>query len=112
MKYVAFIDTLGFKQRIQSISHEEAVEVIRQFNQSVYNLWREMGLDQDETIKGRTFSDSFIIHSQRDSDAELEKIIKFLIQLYKASITQSDLPLRGFFQFLGLFLVQKAALNP
>lgn len=95
MKYVAFIDTLGFKQRIQSISHEEAVEVIRQFNQSVYNLWRELGLDRDETIKGRTFSDSFIIHSQGNTDIELEKIIKFLIRLYKTSITESDLPLRG-----------------
>lgn len=95
MKYVAFIDTLGFKQRIQSISHEEAVEVIRQFNQSVYNLWSELGLDFDETIKGRTFSDSFIIHSQGDSIAELEKIVKFLVRLYKSSITQCDLPLRG-----------------
>jgi hypothetical protein len=95
MKYVAFIDTLGFKQRIQSISHEEAVEVIRQFNQSVYNLWSAMGLDHDDSIKGRTFSDSFIIHSSSDSDAELDKILKFLIRLYKTSITQSDLPLRG-----------------
>jgi hypothetical protein len=95
MKYVAFIDTLGFKQRIQSIPHEQAVEVIRQFNQSVYNLWRDMGLDRDETIKGRTFSDSFIIHSRADTDIELEKIIKFLIRLYKTSITKSDLPLRG-----------------
>lgn len=95
MKYVAFIDTLGFKQRIQSISHEEAVEVIRQFNQSVYDLWSEMGLDLDETIKGRTFSDSFIIHSQSDSNEELEKILRFIVRLYKTSITQSDLPLRG-----------------
>ena len=95
MRYVAFIDTLGFKQKIQSISHEEAVEVIQQFNQSVYNLWREMGLDRDEIIKGRTFSDSVIIHSQGDTINELEKIIQFLIRLYKSSITQIDLPVRG-----------------
>ena len=95
MKYVAFIDTLGFKQRINSISHEEAVEVIRQFNQSVYNLWSEMNLDNDESIKGRTFSDSFIIHSRSNTIEELDKILKFLIRLYKISITNSDLPLRG-----------------
>lgn len=95
MKYVAFVDTLGFKQRITSISHEEAVEVISQFNQSVYDLWREMNLNNDETIKGRTFSDSFIIHSTGNSNQELEKILNFLIRLYKISITKSDLPLRG-----------------
>jgi len=95
MRYVAFIDTLGFKQRITKISHEEAVEVIRQFNQSIYNIWRDMGLNNDDTIKGRTFSDSVIVHSQQDSKEELEKIIKFLIRIYKESIIQCDLPLRG-----------------
>lgn len=95
MRYVAFIDTLGFKQRITKISHEEAVEVIRQFNQSIYNIWRDMELNNDDTIKGRTFSDSVIVHSQHDSKEELEKIIKFLIRIYKESIIQCDLPLRG-----------------
>ena len=95
MKYVAFIDTLGFKQKITTIPHEQAVEVIRQFNQSVYNLWQEMGLHNDDTIRGRTFSDSLIIHSTGNSQIELEKIVNFLIRLYKVSITKSDLPLRG-----------------
>lgn len=95
MKYVAFVDTLGFTQRINSISHEEAVDVIRKFNQSVYNLWREMGLDKDDRINGRTFSDSFIIHSIGDSNEDLKKILDFLIRLYKISIAESYLPLRG-----------------
>src|SRR5690348_12483561 len=94
-KYVAFIDTLGFKKRIQSIPHKEAVEVIRLFNQSVYNLWQEMGLDVDNKMHGRTFSDSFVINSQGDSNEELKNIIGFLIRLYRNSITKSDLPLRG-----------------
>lgn len=95
MKYVAFIDTLGFKQRINSISHEAAVEVIKQFNQSVYDLWHEMGLDNDASIKGRTFSDSLIIHSQNNTDEELHKILRFLTKLYKVSIVNLGLPLRG-----------------
>lgn len=95
MRYVAFIDTLGFKQRITKISHEEAVEVIRKFNQSIYNIWQEMELNRGNSIKGRTFSDSVIVHSQRDSIEELEKILKFLVRIYKESIIQCDLPLRG-----------------
>lgn len=96
MKYVAFIDTLGFKQKIKSISHQEAVEVIKEFNQMVYNLWNEMNLNSAaNSIKGRTFSDSFIIHSQNDTNEELDRILEFLIRLYRISITKSDLPLRG-----------------
>ena len=95
MRYVAFIDTLGFKQRITTISHNEAVDVIRQFNQTVYNLWRESNLHNDKTVRGRTFSDSLIIHSEGESIQELNKILQFLIKLYKKSITFCDLPLRG-----------------
>ncbi len=95
MRYVAFIDTLGFKQRITKISHDSAVDVIKQFNQSVYNLWRELQLDIDHTVHGRTFSDSLIIHSQTDTNNELKKILNFLVQLYRISITKCDLPLRG-----------------
>lgn len=95
MKYVAFIDTLGFKQRITKISHVEAVELIRQFNQTVFDLWTEFNLDQDSSIRGRTFSDSIIIHSSGETIEELEKILKFIMKLYKTSITFCDLPLRG-----------------
>lgn len=95
MKYVAFIDTLGFTQRITKLSHEEAVEVIRLFNQAVFNLWREFNLGNDSSIRGRTFSDSIIIHSLGESIEELEKILMFIMKLYKTSITICDLPLRG-----------------
>jgi len=50
MKYVAFIDTLGFKEKITSITHEQAVEVIGNFNQTVYNLWHESSLENDRKI--------------------------------------------------------------
>jgi len=95
MKYVAFIDTLGFKQRVNEVPHEEAKNIIRGFNQSVFNLWRERNLNHDHSIKGRTFSDSIIIHSEGDSIHELSKIIDFLVELYRISIVECDLPLRG-----------------
>lgn len=60
MRYVAFIDTLGFKQRISNISHHEAVEVIRKFNQTVYDLWSDLGYNEDRSLNGWTFSDSLI----------------------------------------------------
>lgn len=95
MKTVAFIDTLGFKQKITSINHQQAIEVIRSFNSQIYNLWRDLNYDSDNTIHGQTFSDSLIIYTDNSSHESLRKVLTFLNKLYKISITQCDLPLRG-----------------
>lgn len=95
MKYIAFIDTLGFTQRITQVSHEEAVNVIKVFNQKIYKLWQSFGFNNDQSIRGRTFSDSIIIHTEGETIEELSKILKFTTELYKVSITTCDLPLRG-----------------
>lgn len=95
MKIVAFVDTLGFRQKITTIDHQQAIEVIRSFNSEIYNLWRELNYDFDETIHGQTFSDSLIIYTDDTTDEALSKILIFLNKLYKISITKCDLPLRG-----------------
>lgn len=95
MKYVAFVDTLGFKQKITNITHEEAIKTIKLFNQTIYDLWNKLELNNDNTIHGRTFSDSVIIYSNDDSTYELDKILKFLTGLYKESLLKCGLPLRG-----------------
>ena len=95
MKYVAFIDTLGFKNKLQSISHEEAKTVIRSFNQEIFRLWQRLGYNNDHAIKGRTFSDSLIIYTSDDKIPQLKKLITFLIEIYRVSILRCDLSLRG-----------------
>jgi len=61
MKYVAFIDSLGFKETIRQINHNEAKEKIIKFNQQIYDLWKKLNYHKDNSIRGRTFSDSFIV---------------------------------------------------
>jgi len=95
MKIVAFVDTLGFKQKISSITHEEAKRVIQLFNSEIYRLWQRLNYNSDYLIHGQTFSDSLIIYTENDSDESLSKILVFLKELYKISITKCDLPLRG-----------------
>ncbi len=65
------------------------------FNQTIYDLWNKLELNNDNTIHGRTFSDSVIIYSNDDSTYELDKILKFLTGLYKESLLKCGLPLRG-----------------
>ena len=56
MKYVAFIDTLGFKQKLKRLDHDNAKNIIKSFNQEIFLLWQELGYDDDPEIRGRTFS--------------------------------------------------------
>jgi len=95
MKYVAFIDSLGFKETINRLTHIEAKEKIIKFNQQIYDLWRELNYHKDKTINGRTFSDSFIVHTQSESTEQLKKMLTFLLKLYRISLTKCDFPLRG-----------------
>lgn len=95
MKYVAFIDTLGFKQKLLGLSHDKAKDIIQGFNQEIYRLWQELGYDNDSEIRGRTFSDSLVIFTEGTSIEHLKKLLAFLVRLYRVSIIKCDLPLRG-----------------
>lgn len=95
MKYVAFIDSLGFKDTIKRIDHNKAKAKIIQFNQQIYDLWRNLHYNEDNTIRGRTFSDSFIVYTQNESADQLKKLLTFLLKLYRVSLTKCDFPLRG-----------------
>lgn len=95
MRYVAFIDTLGFKQKLQSISHDEAKSLIKGFNQEIYRLWSDLEYQNDDSIKGRTFSDSLIVFTGGTDKEQLRKLIEFLVKLYRVSLVKCDFPLRG-----------------
>lgn len=95
MKIVAFVDTLGFKQKISTINHLEAKEVIKIFNSEIYSLWQQLAYNLDTNIHGHTFSDSLIIYTENDTNESLNKVLVFLKELYKVSITKCGLPLRG-----------------
>jgi hypothetical protein len=95
MKYVAFVDTLGFKRKLQGLSHDQAKDIIRGFNQEIYRLWQDLGYHNDPEIRGRTFSDSLVIFTEGTSIENLRKLLAFLVRLYRVSIIKCDLPLRG-----------------
>jgi len=77
------------------MSHEDAKAVIIKFNSEIFRLWQKLGYENDPDIQGRTFSDSLIIFTDGTSDEHLSKLLSFLVELYRVSITTCDLPLRG-----------------
>ncbi len=93
-KFVAYIDILGFKAMV---SKRDAGDKLRRFYQSIYNLWAKKGLayEYSTEINGLVFSDSLTIHTRDSSQASLDKILKFIRELYKISLFEHGIMLRG-----------------
>ena len=49
MKYVAFLDILGFKDRIRGLKAEEAKDLIRAFSGTIFNIFN--GKNSDKKIQ-------------------------------------------------------------
>ncbi len=95
MKYVSYVDTLGFKNKISMLSQDKAIEFISNFNSRIYRLWESLGYNSDTSISGRTFSDSILVHTTDNTDQSLSKLLEFLVRIYRISLTECGLPLRG-----------------
>ena len=59
MKYVAFLDILGFKKKIRGLQPEEAKDFIFNFSGTIFNIFR--GNFSNDKIKGYIVSDSVIL---------------------------------------------------
>lgn len=91
-KYVAFLDILGFKNKMSSINQYEAEKLIREFSASIYYIWRS---DKYSTIKGYVVSDSLIIYSQNTSEESLRKIIGVIKEICREEFSENSILIRG-----------------
>jgi len=93
-KFVAFIDILGFKEMVLE---NNAQSKLSNFYNTVYKLWRELGFSNDNNneIKGLAYSDSLMIYTENDSRENLCKILKFVKKLYRKSLFNHKIMLRG-----------------
>lgn len=98
-KFVAFIDILGFKDMVR---RNNAEEKLTNFNRSIYNLWADMRFvpefingEEFYEINGFTYSDSLTIYTKNDSIESLKKILEFVGGIYKISLFEHEIMLRG-----------------
>lgn len=73
MKYVAFLDILGFKDRIRGLKAEEAKDLIRAFSGTIFNIFN--GKNSDGKNSNKKNSD------KKNSDKK--------IQIVKSMVTSS-----------------------
>ena len=61
MKYVAFLDILGFKNKLAKLKQGEAEKYISDFSRTIYDIWEKQNFN---LINGYIVSDSVIIYTE------------------------------------------------
>ena len=93
-KYVAFLDILGFKNKMKKMSQTEAEDFIRDFSQLLFDEWVKEDLDQDDLINGYIVSDSIIVHTIDTSSAALGRLLDFIISVCRRCFSDKGILLR------------------
>ena len=93
MKYVAFLDILGFKKKIRGLQPKEAKDFIFNFSGTIFNIFR--GNFSNDKIKGYIVSDSVILYSKDDSKDSLEALIKLTGEICKNEFIENSILMRG-----------------
>lgn len=98
MKYVAFLDILGFKDRIRGLQPEEAKKLIRAFSQTIFDIFKKKNSDKENSndkIKGYIVSDSVILYSEDDKKDSLEALIKLTREICEKEFIKNSILIRG-----------------
>ena len=93
-KYVAFLDILGFKNKMKKMSQTEAENFIRDFSQLLYDEWIKEDLDHDDLINGFIVSDSIIVHTKDTSSEALRRLLNYIINVCRLCFSHKGILLR------------------
>lgn len=92
MKYVAFLDILGFKDHLKVISQNEARKFISCFAQTASKVWT---LEKGTKLSGYIVSDSFIIYSSDVSEKSLFQVVNMVEHICRAEFAENGIFVRG-----------------
>lgn len=91
MKYVAFLDILGFKNKLKKLSQTDARNYIGDFSATVYLLFQNIS----NNINGYIVSDSIILYSNDLTTKSLIDLVALVIEICKEEFTQNGILIRG-----------------
>ena len=92
MKYVAFLDILGFKDKLKKMQQDEAARFIGAFSTTAFQQWEAETVSK---LNGYIVSDSFIIYSNDVSCESLQELIKVIDNICKKEFAVNGILLRG-----------------
>lgn len=92
MKYVAFLDILGFKETLKKMKQLEAEEYISKFSSTAFKEWEKI---KPALLEGYIVSDSFIIYSKSVSEDSLKALLRLVDSICKKEFSENSILIRG-----------------
>ena len=94
MKYVAFLDVLGFKKLLEGINQDEAEQFISTLSALIYRIWEEKHAQKSKIINGFIVSDSIIVYTNNDKPESLQELIDYVIEVCKRAFIEQSILFR------------------
>lgn len=91
-KYVAFLDILGFKNKLKQLGHTAAKQYISDFLSTVHKEWK---LLQPKLVEGCIVSDSFIMYTRNTTKSALEELLTVIDRICKKEFSDNKILIRG-----------------
>ena len=93
MRYVAYLDILGFKETLKNLEHDDAIKYIKGFASLVYNKFSKV--EPDRKVKGYIFSDSIILYTTDIKNESLLALIHLIRDICRDEFEVNKVLLRG-----------------
>ena len=93
MKYVAFLDILGFKNRLRELEQNKAKKFISDFSGTIFSIFQSQNLKSD--INGYIVSDSLILYSNDIERESLYDLIELIRDVCETEFKQNGILMRG-----------------
>lgn len=92
MKYVAFLDILGFKKKLSKLGQDRAKRYISNFSSTVYTVFQETDRN---LVEGFIVSDCIVLNTKNSSELSLREIIKTIIRICRNEFIENSILMRG-----------------
>lgn len=93
MKYVAFLDILGFKNKLRDLKQNEARFLIGNFSGTIFDIFNRYNFR--DKINGYIVSDSLILYSNDIERESLHTLIELIREICKSEFTKNGILMRG-----------------
>lgn len=94
MKYVAFLDVLGFKQTLKSLNQDNAEQFISELSSLLYRIWDEKNAQKSQHINGYIVSDSIIVYTNNDKPCALQELLEYILEVCKRAFIEQSILFR------------------
>lgn len=91
MKYVAFLDILGFKNKLKQLPQNQAKDFIGDFSSTVYKIFR----NQPKKTNGYIVSDSIVLSTNDASQTSLIELANVVETICQKEFSENGILIRG-----------------